>query len=104
MVATETASSVQKRMIKENILIVEDDLDTAQSLVITLAAAGYGVRAVESRDAAVAILDRYIYQVVIMDYFMPGMSIDEFMKITMPRHTRMEIVITTAGENAEKKS
>jgi DNA-binding response OmpR family regulator len=42
-------------------LIIEDDKDTAESLMLFLAHEGYGVRWVTSRDEALVVLESHIY-------------------------------------------
>jgi DNA-binding response OmpR family regulator len=82
-----------------NVLVIEDDRDCAATICAVLKREGYGVRAVDSRDAALVILKSYLYDVIIMDLFMPGLGPKEFIKEARERHTRSEIILLTAAEN-----
>jgi DNA-binding response OmpR family regulator len=82
-----------------NILVIEDDRDCALTICAVLKREGYSVRAVDSRDAALEILQSYLYDVIIMDLFMPGLGPKEFIKEARERHRRSEIILLTATEN-----
>lgn len=83
-------------ILKRNILIIEDDQDTAETMAEFLKDEGYGVRYVTSRDDAVLALQRFLYDVVIMDYSMPGLSADRFVALARGRCPRSKFILTTA--------
>jgi DNA-binding response OmpR family regulator len=85
-----------------NILIVEDDRDCAATIAMILTQEQYGVREVASRDAALSILDSYLYDVIIMDLFMPGLGPKEFISEVRRRHARSEIILLTAADIVPK--
>src|SRR5688500_8102163 len=58
----------------EKILLVDDDRDLLQLIAMRLTAAGYGVTAVESGEAALAALAVSRPQVVVTDLRMQGMD------------------------------
>ena len=63
------------------ILIVEDNSDVGEMCVLILTKAGYGVRWAQSRAAALTAMKNDRYDVVILDYTMPGMLVDEFITL-----------------------
>ena len=81
----------------KNILIIEDDADTAEVLAVELLRAGYGVRKVASREDALAILDTYLYDYILMDYHMPGMKAGEFVDRARQKRPSLKVVLMTAG-------
>jgi DNA-binding response OmpR family regulator len=80
-----------------NVLIIEDHFDTGKIIGAFLTAEGYGARVVESRNEAVAILDTYLYDFIVMDLFMPGLSAEKFIA-EVRRRCRSEIILITATE------
>jgi two-component system response regulator FlrC len=89
-------------ILKRNVLIIEDDVDTAEVLAMTLRDEGYGVRYVCSRDEALIALSQFIYDIIIMDLSMPGLSADQFIEFTKRRSPRSKFILTTAaGQVAE---
>jgi DNA-binding response OmpR family regulator len=87
--------------IRGNVLVVEDDADTGQLILRVLSTAGYGVRLTPSRDQAVTALKRYIYDYIILDLRMAGMSPETFLKIAKLSARDITIVLMTAVEDAE---
>lgn len=83
------------------ILIVEDDCDTADSLVLALACNGHGVRAVNSREAALCVLEKLPQDLVIMDLRMPGMSAREFVCELRQLQPECAVLLMTADTRAE---
>jgi DNA-binding response OmpR family regulator len=85
-----------------NVLIVEDDEDTAETMMKGLGNAGYGVRKVASRDAALPAMERYIYDYIILDYAMPGMSVEDFLIVC--RTNTENIILTSAVVDCQKEA
>ena len=69
----------ESRKPKENVLVVEDDSDLAETLVTALTVAGYGVRAVSTRDEALRAIRRNLYHIVLLDFKMPGLAANDFL-------------------------
>ncbi|HYF50771.1 MAG TPA: response regulator [Planctomycetota bacterium] len=84
-----------------NVLIVEDDKDTAQTLLVILGNAGYGVRKVSSRDAALQVLLSNLYQCILLDFYMPGMPAEEFVAALQTAHPIAKVVLITAASEVE---
>lgn len=87
-----------------NVLIIEDDQDTAETITVALVREGFGVRAVNSRDAAAMVMSTYLYDVVIMDFFMPGMGPEEFMRSIRQRNPHSQFILITATAEAAEKA
>jgi CheY-like chemotaxis protein len=99
--ATATASAVQTQRRIRNILLIEDDADTRYVLKSLLNDEGYSVRDAVDRDEAVGHLPKALYQVILMDFFMPGKSADDFLRQVRKTSPGCIIVLITAAENAE---
>jgi len=63
-----------KNQQKKQILVVDDDLDLRENLVEILNAEGYGVQATENASAALEKLRQTDFELVILDFMMPGMN------------------------------
>ena len=85
---------------EKNILVVEDDEDTAQLLGLRLLMAGYGVRIARNRDEALEHIKRNIYHFILLDYFMSGTNMEVFLKETEKYCPISKIVLTTASPDA----
>jgi CheY-like chemotaxis protein len=83
-----------------NILLIEDDDDTRYVIQSALEDEGYAVRASIDRDEAIQNLGKALFQVIIMDYFMPGKSAGDFVRMVQKVSPQTEIVIITAAEKA----
>ena len=88
----------------KNILIVEDDADTAETIMFILAMEGYGVRTVRSRDEAVIAIRHNLYNIVLLDFFMPGLSAEKFLNEAARVSPLTKIVLITAAPQAEEKA
>jgi DNA-binding response OmpR family regulator len=87
-----------------NILVVEDEPDTAEVIRLFLTDEGYHVRCVPTRDAARVVLNSYLYDVIVMDYMMPGMRAAEFIRETRRRCPRSKFVLITAETVAAERA
>jgi DNA-binding NtrC family response regulator len=61
---------------KARILVVDDEHIVAETLAVIFSRAGYETRAVESADAALALLktEEWVPQLAIIDVYLPGMN------------------------------
>ena len=90
--------------VRGNVLVVEDDQDCGQMVVRILSNAGYGVRWAPTREAAVAALNRYLYDYIILDLRMPGMATEQFLKVVAMSSREINIILTTAEVDAAKEA
>jgi len=79
-------------------------MDTANVIGMFLMQEGYGVRCVESRDHALVVLQAYLYDVIIMDFFMPGMGAAEFVTESRRRCPRSKFLLITATNIAAEQA
>lgn len=61
-------------MTKKKILIVEDEVFLAETIQARLGHVGYGVRYVESGEDALGILAQEPFDLVLMDWMLPGID------------------------------
>jgi DNA-binding NtrC family response regulator len=85
------------------VLVIEDDADCGTTILDILARAGYGVRLVNSRDSAVVAMRRYLYDYVVLDIRMPGMTVEDFQKATSSLK-QPDYIVLTAQANAEAEA
>lgn len=87
-----------------NVLLIEEDTRAADMFCRSLLHEGFGVRAVTSRDAALAVLDLYPCDVIIMDLFQPGMGPEDFIDEVHRRSPRAGIILVTAFQNIAERA
>jgi DNA-binding response OmpR family regulator len=78
--------------VRGNVLVVEDDPDCGDTILQFLAKSGFGVRLTRSRDEAASALTHYLYDFIILDVAMPGMSIEDFLKLAAARRAKSILV------------
>ena len=83
---------------KDRVLVVEDDDTQRQVIEVQLVREGYDTKSVCSAELALPILERALYQLVIVDMHLPGMSgIDLLKRIRMEYPETVVIVMTAYG-------
>ena len=75
------ASGARETTLKRRVLIVDDDMDSAELLVQLLEMRGHEVRSVHSASGAVAEAALFLPQVAILDVGLPDMSGYELAKL-----------------------
>ncbi len=78
------------------ILVVDDDIAVGTVLRALLGQAGYDARQVPSGEAAVALLERELVDVVLSDVRMPGMGGMELLRTVQTRWPDVPVVLLTA--------
>ncbi|MCQ4294830.1 sigma-54 dependent transcriptional regulator [Pseudomonas stutzeri] len=78
------------------ILLVEDDHALREALGITLELGGYGYRAVNCAEAALAALQEETFALVISDVNMPGMDGHELLALIRKRYPHTPVLLMTA--------
>ena len=86
------------------VLIVDDSEDHSDILAITLSRAEYVVRTASDRSAALDILKFGEPDVVLMDWFMPGVTLDDFVVKARELYPLIQIILVSAGLTAESKA
>ena len=83
-----------------NVLVIEDDSETNEVIVFSLALEGFGVRGVKNRDEGIEALQQNKYQFVLMDLYMPGMGPREFLTTLYLRCPQCKVILMTAAFDA----
>jgi len=78
------------------ILIVDDDPNIVRTLEILLVSDGHEVRTASSGEAALALLEREVVDIALLDLQLPGMDGAELLKCIRDRYPGMAAVIITA--------
>lgn len=99
--ASKTTYSL-KPVVYGNVLVVEDDSDTADLCIVALAQAGFGIRKVANRQGALKLLEKNLYQVILMDVMMPGTTLDDFMSFRQSKFGKLEIILVSAYPDIEE--
>jgi CheY-like chemotaxis protein len=86
------------------ILVVDDCEDSCDMLATLLSNAEYVVRAAADRAAALELLKFGEPDVVIMDWFMPGPSVEEFVEKARIAFPEIQIILTTAALTGDAKA
>ncbi len=80
------------------LLLAEDDVTTAESLVRGLSAEGFSVRWAKTADDALASLTVQPVEVVILDWMLPGKSGVEVLQDLRARGQRVPVLLLTARD------
>ena len=81
---------------KHRILIVEDDTDTRELLSLVLSPS-FDCKTVSSRDAAlIAIKSGFVPACILMDYTMPGLSLEDF--LSEAKSWGLEVILMTGHD------
>lgn len=78
------------------ILIVEDDENLRQVIQIQLAREGYETSSATSAEEAVNILDKSLFQLVLTDLSLPGISGIDLLKRVRLEYPETEVIVMTA--------
>src|SRR5260221_2826225 len=91
-------------IVRGNVLVVEDDPDCGIVIVNILGNEGYGVRLVKSRDAAVTAIRRYLYDYILLDVRMPGMTVSDFLATVSGNARNANIILMTAESDVLREA
>lgn len=85
------------------ILIVEDEVDIGKLLVMQVESMGFTVDHVKSGEEALSLLNRQTYDLIILDWMLPGMSGVEIAQLVrrMDSLSHMAILMVTAKSDPE---
>jgi len=86
----------------KKILIVDDDAEMRSNLIEVLSAEEYETDSASSAKEALAKSREQEFDVVLMDYMMPGMSGADALLEIRKRHPRTRIIMVTAFATIEK--
>ncbi|NBF39209.1 MAG: response regulator [Spirochaetes bacterium] len=83
------------------ILVVDDDVTSLAIIEETLRSEGYAVHAYESAVEASELFEPAAYDLILSDFFMPGMNGDEFLKTVRRRDSETPFVFLTANTDIQ---
>ncbi|MEG1705803.1 MAG: response regulator [Clostridia bacterium] len=83
------------------ILMVDDDEDFVNIAYVYLKAKGYNIEVVNNGPEAIEIIKKEEHQIVLLDYFMPGMSGEEVVN-EVRKFNQQVIIIMQTGFSGQK--
>ncbi len=86
----------------DKVLLVDDEIDFLEIMEERLSARGVDVVISESAEDALKRIDTGIFDVVILDLQMPGMSGLEVLKRIKERHPEIQVILLTGHATVEK--
>jgi DNA-binding response OmpR family regulator len=81
------------------ILIVESQVGKMEAVYTTLLREGYEYGFAKNREEAMKIMSTRLFDFVIMDFSMPGMTGEEFQKILSTNESKTNIIFTYSKTN-----
>lgn len=100
----EMSGSNTDKNTKPNILIVEDDADTAEVITMILTSEGFGVRWSQFRDEAVEMVEAQHYACILMDNFMLGMTAADFVARVRHKSPQTKFILLTATDKVASEA
>ncbi len=79
-----------------NVLLVDDEVEFITSLAERLKLRGIEAKTAGSGQAALDLMERELFQVVVLDVMMPGMDGLETLRAIKSRHPPTEVILLTA--------
>jgi CheY-like chemotaxis protein/anti-sigma regulatory factor (Ser/Thr protein kinase) len=85
----------------QEILVVDDDRSTRHLIRLQLRSAGYKVETAEGGEAALALVHRKKFDLVLLDVWMPGMDGLEVLARLREEPSQPKVVVMTADDTSE---
>lgn len=86
-----------------NVLVVEDDADCGGMIAEVLDHEGFSVHLVNNRNEAASALQHSLYEYIVLDVFMHGMPIEEFLKLAGAQRPNTIIISAVVDAKAVAK-
>jgi two-component system, OmpR family, phosphate regulon response regulator PhoB len=87
-------------MSKKRFLVVDDEPDIRDVISVALSIQGYHVESAANRDAALRMISKNgPPDVIFLDYFMPGLTIEEFLHALKTLAPKVKVVLVTAAND-----
>src|SRR5258708_25889 len=83
------------------ILLIDDDADLSHLLQLALEEHGHGVECLERAEGGLELVQTGRFDVVLLDYRMPGMSGIEFLAALRARGVRVPVILMTGHTSAD---
>ena len=81
---------------KKNILLIDDNLSFLKSLRMALSKIGYVCEITQSATEARELLDRYSFDLIVSDYFMPECDGKEILQKLGDLHPECRLILTSS--------
>jgi CheY-like chemotaxis protein len=92
-------------MPKKRFLVVDDEPDIRDVISVALSIQGYQVDVAPDRDTALKMITRHgAPDVIFLDYFMPGLSIEDFLGRLKHLAPKVKVVLVTAASDPARKA
>ena len=89
----------------KNVLVVDDDKDIRDMLSVALSAEGAVIQTTDSLLGAINILEHNSeIEIILLDYNLPGMPMEEFLKQARVLASKTGIVLISAVEKVAEKA
>ena len=85
------------------ILVIEDDLKTANAIRSGLRGEGYDPAVAKNGDEGLSVLTAHTYDVVVLDWMLPGRDGIEILKTVRARGTKTPVLLLTARDAIEDR-
>jgi len=82
----------------QRVLVIDDHIEIRDALAICLSASGFVVQVAESREAALDILRHTPTQLILMDWFMPGMEASVFVDQVQNAYPHTPIIMMSCSD------
>ncbi len=83
------------------ILLIDDELHNREALTVLLGNTGYEVQTAATGEEALAILEKYSFEVVLTDLFLPGVSGIDILKSVKEQSPYTNVILMTGNASAE---
>jgi CheY-like chemotaxis protein len=89
---------------KKYVLVVDDDPDIRDVIVLTLSLSNFIVQVAESREVALQMIERSEPAVILLDWYMPGMPLEKFVRNIRKKNPAIELVLLSAAHQTRSKA
>ena len=95
-------ADVSGRTASKLLLVIDDEEAFRDSLSMLLALEGFCVKTCSSRDNALDILTHETAALIIVDWNMPGMKLEQFVELVRERYGMLPMVLFSTAPNASE--
>ena len=100
--ALPAGSIISERTPLKLLLVIDDEEAFRDSLSTLLSLEGFSVKTCSSRDNALDILTNETTALIIVDWNMPGMKLEQFVELVRQRYGTLPMVLFSTAPNASE--